>query len=409
MSYRHFGQRGLIAILALLLLMRGSAAVTARTVQQQEAQPGDVASVSAYAAPASLGAADAKLVTYWMRGFSGAMVQANAVVLTPMGTPPPGGWPIVVWIHGTTTGATDACAPSLTMDVSNHPDPDGGFYPYLMTQSLLVQSGYVTVSPDLEGLGTPGIYPYYNFASDGRAATAAAQAAHKVLSSTSPNWAMVGHSEGGHGALATTQYAAEAPELSFRGGVAIAPFDNILAIMAAHEAVARKSLQANDQVGAAAARAAEDSVVGLFATTVAAQTPGFSFDSVFGPDMVALAPSFQEDCIGVTAGKIFAAISAKGLDAFSGFKADWAKQPDIARFLAQNDAANLNLKVSTPLLVLEGDADNIVWQSAVTPVVEQMIANGSPVTYKTFPGADHGSVLAAGAPDMLAFLHSIFR
>lgn len=38
-------------------------------------------------------------------------MQATSLVFTPNTPAPAGGWPIVVWAHGT-TGVADACAPS---------------------------------------------------------------------------------------------------------------------------------------------------------------------------------------------------------------------------------------------------------------------------------------------------------
>ena len=59
----------------------------------------------------SLVAADSKLMTYKMLGINNTEVQATALVFTPKGVVPTGGWPIVVWAHGT-TGVADECAPS---------------------------------------------------------------------------------------------------------------------------------------------------------------------------------------------------------------------------------------------------------------------------------------------------------
>lgn len=400
------GARGLlVSVVGFLLLFHSSPGVTAKPLQAS--QPGDVVSLVDYAAPSSIGAAKSQLLTYSMQGFAGGTVQATAVVFTPQGASPPGGWPMVVWIHGTTTAGADQCAPSETMDVSKHPDPDAGYYPYLTTLSLLVQSGYVVVAPDLEGLGTPDVYPYYDRASDANAAIGAVQAAHTALPNTSGTWAVVGHSEGAHGAIATAEHA-DTSGLDFRGTVALAPFENVVLQFGLTEALAQAAMQANDMTALTAVRAAEDSAVAVIAAGVKAENPAFSYDEIMGPDLAALMPAYLSKCIIPAATDTFVAISTLGPTVFAGVKPGWYNQPDVARFLAKNDAGQLtNLTISTPLLVLQGDADVVVREQAVAGVVSQLIANGSPVTFRTFPGAGHDTVLAAGSGDMLAFLRRI--
>ncbi|MFX5869843.1 alpha/beta hydrolase, partial [Acinetobacter baumannii] len=82
-------------------------------------------------------------------------VQATSLVFTPTTPPPAGGWPIVVWAHGT-TGVADACAPSKSALTDSTKD----------LISKLLAAGYVVVAPDYEGLGTQGIHPFLNIKSE---------------------------------------------------------------------------------------------------------------------------------------------------------------------------------------------------------------------------------------------------
>ncbi len=405
MNRTHGARALIVSLIGFLVLFHSSPGVTAKTLQVP--QQGDVVALVDYAAPMSIGAGKAQLLTYSMQGFMGGIVQAKAVVFTPQGTAPTGGWPIVVWIHGTTTVGADQCAPSVTMDVSRNPDPDAGFYPYLSTISLLVQTGHVVVAPDLEGLGTPDVYPYYNRASDANAAIGAVRAAHTAIPTSSATWAVVGHSEGAHGAIATAEYA-DTSGLDFRGTVAIAPFENIVLQFNMNEAFARAATQANDTAALTGVRASENAVVAVVAAAVKAENPAFRYDQIMGPDLAAQMPGYLSKCITPAATDTFLAIAAAGPTVFSGFKAGWFDQPDVARFLAKNDAGQLaNLTISTPLLVLQGDADVVVREQAAAGVVSQLIANGSPVSFRTFPGAGHDTILAEGASDMLTFLQRI--
>lgn len=405
---RSSGFKGLlIAVLSVLTV--ALSAPTGRAEAVQAARQGDVVSLVDYAAPNSIGASKSQLLTYWMQGFSGGMVQATAAVFTPMGTPPTGGWPVVVWIHGTTTVGGDQCAPTVTMDTTRTSDPDAGYYPYLMTLGLLVQSGHVVVAPDLEGLGTPDVYPYYNRASNANAAIGAVMAAHSALPSTSPTWAVVGHSEGGHGAIATAEMAANAG-LDFRGTVALAPFENIVMQFNMNEAFAQAATRANDTATLTAVRASQNAVVAVVAAGVKAENPAFDYGEIMGPDLAAEMSTYLNECITPAATATFLAITAKGPAAYQGFKPGWYNQTDVARFLARNDLGQRpDIAITTPLLVLQGNADVVVREQPVAAVVSQLVATGTPVSFHTYPGAGHDTVIAAGAGDMLTFLRRILR
>ena len=100
-------------------------------------------------------AAESSILTYKMLGQSGQEVQATSLVFTLNTQPPVGGWPIVVWAHGT-TGVADVCAPSKAALADSTKD----------LISKLLAAGYVVVAPDYEGLGTPGIHPFLNVKSE---------------------------------------------------------------------------------------------------------------------------------------------------------------------------------------------------------------------------------------------------
>lgn len=168
-------------------------------------------------------AAESSILTYKMLGQSGQEVQATSLVFTPNTQPPVGGWPIVVWAHGT-TGVADVCAPSKAALADSTKD----------LISKLLAAGYVVVAPDYEGLGTPGIHPFLNVKSEAFSITDAVVATRNYLSQrnllTSKKWVTVGHSQGGHAALGAAQYASRA-QLDYKGTVAIAPASNLGSIL----------------------------------------------------------------------------------------------------------------------------------------------------------------------------------
>lgn len=201
--------------------------------QIPEPQSGDVLSSTAYVAPGVNG--DGKLLVHLMPGINGSLIRATSLVFVPKGSPPVGGWPVVTWAHGTTTVGQPSCAPSLkpaaldgnltTEGAVLGVEPSG----YADLIAALVSAGYAVVAPDFEGLGTEAQapYPYYSFSSLSRSLVAATRAAYKSVPGLSKNWAVVGHSDGGHAAVAVEKFAGEAPELDYKGAVAIAPFVSI--------------------------------------------------------------------------------------------------------------------------------------------------------------------------------------
>ncbi|MET3860538.1 hypothetical protein ABIE38_001460 [Dietzia sp. 2505] len=137
---------------------------------------------------------------------------ATSAVFLPHGTPPPGGWPVVAWAHGT-TGLGDDCAPST------HPrsDRDAEYLGHWLRQ------GYAVVAADYVGLGTPGLLSYLNGQVAARGIIDSVSAARADGLPLSPTWALVGQSQGAGAALVTATRATElgAPSgLDFRGVVA---------------------------------------------------------------------------------------------------------------------------------------------------------------------------------------------
>ena len=58
------------------------------------------------------GAGEVTRVLYTSTDPEGAQIAVSGVVATPVGDPPPGGWPVIAWAHGT-TGVDRRCAPSM--------------------------------------------------------------------------------------------------------------------------------------------------------------------------------------------------------------------------------------------------------------------------------------------------------
>ena len=110
--------------------------------------------------------------------------------------------------------------------------------------------GFAVVATDYVGLGTPGVHPYLDGPSEASSVLDGVRAARNVEPSLSDKFVALGESQGGHAALFVANLASTyAPELDFRGAVAIVPpsnFDQLLPITAtitppqSHEGLMRR-------------------------------------------------------------------------------------------------------------------------------------------------------------------------
>ncbi|MGH9112041.1 MAG: lipase family protein [Acidimicrobiales bacterium] len=170
-----------------------------------------------------IGGAGAWRVMYLSRSLEGDPIVVTGTVLVPAGEAPDGGRPVLTVAHGT-SGVADECAPSKDPGATE-----------LVLMGSFVDAGYIVAMSDYEGLGTPGRHPYLVGESEGRSVLDAARAARQLPDADAASQlAVVGYSQGGHGALWAGQLAAEwTPDLDLIGTVAGAPATELPVIFAA--------------------------------------------------------------------------------------------------------------------------------------------------------------------------------
>lgn len=361
----------------------------------------------AHPAPAGF-RADARLLVHTMPGNRGGTVRASTLLFTPRGRPPAGGWPIVAWAKGTTTPGRKTCAPSLTPEhLDGGLTRDGFKSDYAFQIGQFVDAGYAVVAPDLEGLGPVATvtHPYFSEASFARSLIAGVQAARLAEPVLSNIVAVVGHSEGGHGALSVDAHIGEAPELTLVGTVASAPYTSI----AAHAEIFGQRARMRTGGAAEEARVNEQFQVMLMAVGLSAQSPDFDAGEVVSDDLKRVLPKFRASCSVPSIAVISGAIKAGGAS-FKGLKPGWAKTPRMRAFLAANDpAVTPGFTLRRPTLIVQGTEDPLVLEPLTTRFAGRLITAGAPVTYKRYPGADHFSIIRRADADVLAFLASRFR
>ncbi len=139
-------------------------------------------------------------VAYWTERGANEPVLTSAAFYLPVtrrGEPAP----VVVAGHGS-VGVADRCAPSKE-------DPGGFLRDYRTLLYPLIGDGWVVMAPDYPGIGTPGVGTWQLASDEGHAMLDGTRAARKLARAglLSTHNAIVGHSNGGHAALAAQSQA----------------------------------------------------------------------------------------------------------------------------------------------------------------------------------------------------------
>lgn len=333
-------------------------------------------------ADALTGAGRATLVLYRSIGVAGKAVAVSGSVTVPRGTPPAGGWPVVTWAHGT-TGIADQCAPTRSPSSGKIADYTNYVYPQLRT---LLKRGYAVVRTDYEGLGTPGDHPYLVGRSEGRAVMDVVRAARHVDARIGRRVIVAGHSQGGHAALWATSIArAWTPELQVKGTVAFAP--------ASHLSEQAALLRAVSTPGGGLSALAASILRGLDVARVGIDVP-----ALLSPPALALYPQTETLCQADLARPTsFGGLAPRDLV---------RPEADLAPLAAAVDRTDdpENLRLRTPVLVEQGDADTTVSPGLTAQLVDELRAKGASVDSTVLPGVDHGKVVKAGLGSALTWI-----
>ncbi|HCA5145492.1 TPA: alpha/beta fold hydrolase [Acinetobacter baumannii] len=345
-------------------------------------------------------AAESSILTYKMLGQSGQEVQATSLVFTPNTPPPVGGWPIVVWAHGT-TGVADVCAPSKAALADSTKD----------LISKLLAAGYVVVAPDYEGLGTPGIHPFLNVKSEAFSITDAVVAARNYLSQrnllTSKKWVTVGHSQGGHAALGAAQYASRA-QLEYKGTVAIAPASNLgFILIAGEQSVANATLDKKISMYAQL-----DTYTALVTAGIRNTQPTFDYPQVFTPQISSIAQQAETICSGPL-GQAFGAGMTQyvtehngTLDGYTRTQPNFMAVPLVKTFL-DKDSQPLQVKVTTPIIIYQGLADSTVPKVATDILISNATVVGTKINSYVTGNWDHGTAMSSNVDNIVGNVQSL--
>ena len=334
--------------------------------------PGDVIWSRPFAGPSG---SQGWEVLYLSTTVDGAPVAVSGVVIAPAATAAPApveGRTVLSWAHGT-TGMGDACAPSKQY-------AEGRASEVLLAQ-LAVARGFVYAATDYQGLGPPGDHPYVVGRSEGRNVLDAARAAERLTGTGATPTSKVlvwGHSQGGGAALFAAELAPTyAPDLQVVGAIAGAPAAELATVAAANDGgpYAGFSLMA---------------LVGFHAAY-----PGLSYDAVLNDAGKAAVAAVDDAC----GDEILRSYAGRHLADF--VVADPATVPGWSDAYAANEPGHTATAV--PIFLYQGEADQIIPVGVSATLLKDYCALGVPVSRKTYPGADHTSVIPAAVADILAF------
>ena len=151
-------------------------------------------------------------VLYRSTGLKGEPIAVSGIVVAPEAASAASEHPVVAWAHPT-TGIATKCAPSLGSDVvKTIPGVDA-----------MVRQGFVVAATDYVGLGTAGPHPYLIGVSAARSMLDSVRAA-RAVTPAGPQFAVWGHSQGGHAVLWAGKLASDyAPDIKLVGVAAAAP------------------------------------------------------------------------------------------------------------------------------------------------------------------------------------------
>jgi pimeloyl-ACP methyl ester carboxylesterase len=318
--------------------------------------------------------ATAYRILYHSESIAGNDVAVSGVIVVPGGAPPPGGFPIVSWAHGT-TGLASQCVPSL------------GPLSSISYLAPLLRARMIVAATDYQGLGSPGIQPYLVGQSEAQGVLDAARAARNLEGSAASNAVVVlGYSQGGQAALFAGQIAQSyAPELFLAGVVAVGPVTSLTEL-----APAVPDTDADADAGFAA--------MALYAWS---QTYG---NLPLASALTARArrddPLIATSC----AGAVGAALDSTATRLL--FRSDWSTE----RAVRSDDAVNEPGRAPSfaPVMVVQGVDDSLVPYRTTTTLVDHWLCRTQhdTVTYVPIPGASHSGALQEGGPVILDWIWS---
>ncbi|MDV6304422.1 MULTISPECIES: lipase family protein [Rhodococcus] len=309
------------------------------------------------------GAALRKVLYKSTSGIDGTEKTVSAVVVVPSSAPPQGGWPVVVYGHGT-TGIKPECGPS------NDPTLMGG----AAAAAVLASKGYITVLPDYQGLGTVqagDIHPYLEPNTAGHNMIDAARAARYLVPNTSTRWVAYGASQGGQAAWAANELSSTyGTGLDLVGAVALSPITDATGLV--------------DAAVAGTLTGAQKLVMPMLLETLAESDPTIELGDYIHGEALAK-KDLLTTCLNVNP----EAIDAVGRQIYALDFAPSTPESETALRTVLTERALPKTPTQAPMLVIYGDEDDTVLPAWTTASVAEACAKGDIIESILQPGKGH--------------------
>lgn len=310
--------------------------------------------------------AEAHRILYGTTRADGSATVASAIVLSGR-SHAPGLRPVVAWTHGT-TGIARGCAPSLsTKPFANLPALAG-----------IVERGWSLVAPDYVGLGTSGPHAYLVGDESARATLDAVRAATEMSGSQIGRRIVLwGHSQGGHSAMwAAIRAPSYAGDIDVAGVVAMAPATDLPAL------VARARTTPFGKI-----------VSSYLAHGYASVYRDVPLDSYVRRNTRFLVDDIASRCVGGWETLVsFAQALLLPKDGV------FVQDPGGGSFGARLRENAPTRPIAAPLLIAQGESDDLVLPDVQKAFVASRCAAGQPVEYRAFSGRDHISLVSDDSP-----------
>lgn len=335
--------------------------------------PGSIVSATPF--PTTIPGSRAWRVVYRSGGINGEQIEVSGVIVAPDGAPPPGGWPVVAWAHGT-TGIVSKCAPSLA----------GKFEASVPGLADFIRRGYVVAATDYQGLGTAGPHPYLVGPSEAHAVLDSVRAA-RLVAGAGPRFVVWGHSQGGHAALWTGELAASyASDLTLLGVAAAAPASELAQLLEA-------------DVSTPAGKA----FTGL-ALLSWSQVYGLDLKTIIEPKAIGPMQLIGKSCMNSPLGLVGDLIGVKMLPGRV-LLSDPTRTPPWSQIVASNTPSFVQRGV--PVIIAQGTSDPVVVPAITRGFARRLCRAGTPVRLLEAPG-DHMGILKSGTDAVVDWIASRF-
>lgn len=298
----------------------------------------------------------------------------SGALYIPEGTAPEGGWPLLIWSHGT-VGIGDVCAPSY----NGRSERDRTYLtPWL-------EAGFAIAASDYQGLGTPGTHPYMDSRTMAHNNLDLVRALQSGGFPLSQKVVMAGQSQGASGVIASAGLTKTyAPDVELAGIMATGiPYFSRQVVM---------GLRKNSNPDAVDASL----VLSLYMLALTEQIdPGFKLDDVISQEAWPIVSKIGEACVFDFIGETTKA----GLSPNKTFSGS-----TTFKLLAATKRMQFpKLDLDVPVFTGTGTGDKITPYGMQQAFIDDACEAGSTLSIHTYEGANHNQGLLQSTDNAMAF------